>query len=260
MSADDIKALNQERYGQFADGYVKSQTHAKGADLGRLVELVKPESGWQVLDIATGGGHTALKFAPHVKSVVSSDLTPGMLKAARGNILDNGAENVVFSAADAELLPFMDNTFDLVTCRIAPHHFPDIFKFAQEATRVLKPGGIFIVQDHVLPDDEKAADYADAFEKLRDPSHVHALSYTEWNGLFLDVGLEILHTETILKRHNLLDWATRQGCDATIIERLQVLLIQAPDAVSAHMLPEYAGTEHATFCNHHIIIMGRKDG
>ncbi|MGB1287824.1 MAG: class I SAM-dependent methyltransferase, partial [Aggregatilineales bacterium] len=127
MPDQDIKSLNQRRYGQFAEGYVSSQTHAKGADLDRLVELTDPQSGWCVLDVATGGGHTALKFAPHVQQVIATDLTPRMLMAARQNILAKETKNVLFSAADAENIPFPDNSFDLVTCRIALHHFPDMF-------------------------------------------------------------------------------------------------------------------------------------
>lgn len=62
----DSKALSEERYTQYAEGYVTSQTHAKGSDLDRLIAIAEPQSDWVALDVATGGGHTALKFAPHV--------------------------------------------------------------------------------------------------------------------------------------------------------------------------------------------------
>ena len=153
----DSKALSEERYSQYAQGYVSSQSHAKGYDLDRLVEIAKPQPTWKMLDIATGGGHTALKFAPLVKSVIASDLTEKMLTAAEAHIQEKGAVNVSFKIADAEDLPFENTRFDLVTCRIAPHHFPDVQKFTQEAARVLKPGGFLLVQDHVLPEDQKAA-------------------------------------------------------------------------------------------------------
>lgn len=258
MSDEQTRSLNQQRYSQFAEGYVSSQTHAKGADLARLVAVASPSSDWHMLDVATGGGHTALTFAPYVREVIASDLTPAMLQAARRHIRQQAGDNIRFSVADAENLPFASDYFDLVTCRIAPHHFPDVFQFAQSAVRVLKAGGFLLVQDHVLPDDADAAHYADSFEKLRDPSHVHALTQAEWRGLFLDAGLSIKHTETLTKRHHLITWAERQGCDAAITARLQVLLKQAPPPVRAHMMPEHAGSDAATFCNHHIIIMGQK--
>ena len=172
----DSKKLSKERYSQFAEGYVTSLTHAKGADLDMLLDIAKPQADWHVLDIATGGGHTALKFAPHVEKVIASDLTPKMLEKAEQFITSQGIQNVEFQVADAENLPFEDNQFDLVTCRIAPHHFPNVAKFVQESARVLKAGGLLLIQDHVLSENTDVANVADSFEKLRDPSHNKAYS------------------------------------------------------------------------------------
>ena len=74
------KDLVQQQFGAHAAAYATSTVHAKGASLGRLVELVKPQPHWQALDIATGAGHTAAAFAPHVARVVASDLTEEMLR------------------------------------------------------------------------------------------------------------------------------------------------------------------------------------
>ena len=254
----DSKDLSKQRYTDRADAYVSSETHAKHADLDRLVEIAAPQPDWHVLDVATGGGHTALKFAPHVAHVTATDLTPRMLEKARTFISEQGAENVDFKEADAENLPFADAQFDLVTCRIAPHHFPDAFKFVLECARVLKPGGLLLLQDHVLPDDERAADYVDAFEKLRDPSHHQAFPEYAWQGMFLDAGLTVDHTEQLTKRHNFIDWTTRQQCDPATIERLTVLLAQAPQTPAAWLQARAIGTADCSFVNHHLIIMGRK--
>ena len=254
----DSKSLSQRRFAAFAEDYVTSKTHANGAELDRLVAIAQPGADWHLLDIATGGGHTALTFAPHVAHVTASDLTPRMLEKAQGFITGKGVKNVDFQLADAENLPFDGDVFDLVTCRIAPHHFPDAFKFVQEGARVLKPGGMLLVQDHVLPDDERTADYVDAFEKYRDPSHNRAFPEYAWRGMFLDAGLTIQHTEQLTKRHNFVDWTARQQCDAATIERLTVLLARAPQAVAAWMQPQAIGTAECTFVDHHIIIAGRK--
>lgn len=254
----DSKQLSQERFNQYAQGYVTNKTHAKGQELDILIEVAQPQSDWNVLDIATGGGHTALKFAPHVAKVTATDLTPNMLEAAQKFITGQGITNVEFKLADAENLPFEETTFDLVTCRIAPHHFPDAFRFVQESTRVLKPGGLLLVQDQVLPDEEADAKYVDAFEKYRDPSHNRAFAEYEWRGMFLDAGLTIEHTEQVIKRHELHHWANMQGCTPEQIERLMVLLQQAPPHARAWMDPLHIGTAEATFVNHHLIIAGRK--
>jgi ubiquinone/menaquinone biosynthesis C-methylase UbiE len=120
IMANDSKKLSKERFGEFAAGYVTSKTHAKGSDLDRLIDIAQPRADWHALDIATGGGHTALKFAPHVARVVASDITPQMLEKAREFIQGQGVVNVTFKEADAENLPFEEAQFDLVTCRIAP--------------------------------------------------------------------------------------------------------------------------------------------
>ncbi len=254
----DSKALSQKRYSQYAAGYVSSQSHAKGADLDRLLAIAEPASTWAVLDVATGGGHTALKFAPRVARVTATDLTPNMLAKAEVFIRGQGVTNVDFQPADAEDLPFDAAAFDLVTCRIAPHHFPQVGRFVAEGARVLKPGGLLLVQDHVLPDDEEAARYVDAFERLRDPSHHRAFNAGEWRAMFEAAGLAVAHTEQVIKRHALIPWAERQGNSPQTIAQLIVLLRDAPPLAAAWLDGQKLDTSEASFVNHHILIAGRK--
>src|SRR6266540_816235 len=68
-----------------------------------------------LMDIATGGGHTALAFAPYVRAVVATDLTPRMIEVAEAFIREQGAANVTFQVADAEALPFPNASFEIVT-------------------------------------------------------------------------------------------------------------------------------------------------
>ena len=253
----DQKSLSQQRYSQFAQSYVSSSSHAKGADLDRLLELARPQAAWIVLDVATGGGHTALKFAPHVAQVIATDLTPRMLEAAANHIAGKGVENVVFELADAEDLPFEPATFVLVSCRIAPHHFPDVARFVCESARVLRPGSVLLVQDHVLPADDAAGRYVDAFERLRDHSHNRAYNETEWRRMFQEAALTVEHTEQVIKRHEFAGWVNRQGCTADVVAQLEKMVAQAPAAAAAWLQPRDFGSAAATFVNHHIIIAGR---
>ena len=254
----DSKALSQERYAQFADGYVTSETHARGSDLDRLLVMARPQQRWQALDIATGGGHTALKFAPHVARVIATDLTPRMLEKARRFIVeDRAVGNVSFRVADAEDLPFEGARFDLVTCRIAPHHFPDAQRFLGECARVLKVGGILILQDHVLPDDDEAARFVDRFERLRDPSHNRAFNEAEWKDMFVRAGFKVEYSERYVKRHQFAPWVARQGNDSATIEQLVGMLNDAPPRAREWLDPQDWGAESATFVNRHILIRGR---
>lgn len=254
----DPKSLSQARYARYADGYVTSETHAKGSDLDRLIAIAKPQPHWEMLDIATGGGHTALKFAPFVKRVTATDLTAPMLEKAKAFIVGGQrAGNVVFRQADAEDLPFDGGQFDLVTCRIAPHHFPNAAVFVKECARVLKPGGMLMLQDHVMPMDDQAARYVDQFERRRDPSHHRAFNAAEWQAMFEAAAIQVEYAEEYIKRHDFLDWARRQGNDKRTISALIQMVDDAPPIAKDWLDAMDWGTESASFVNHHILMRGR---
>lgn len=255
---EDIKSLSTSRFNQFAERYVSAMQLMGNGEPQKLVEMARVQPTDRVLDIATGGGHTALTFAPHVAEVVAYDLALGMLEAARNFINSNNAANTAFVAGDAEHLPFADASFDVVSCRIAQHHFPDVFKFMQECARVLKPGGRLVQQDQVAPEEERDARYLDSFERLRDPSHFRVHSESEWRGVYLDVGLNVDETQIARHRTNLKTWADRQDVSPTDLEHLNIMMAQAPEAARAWVRPEAAGTPDATFDHVYILIGGTK--
>ena len=245
---DPSKALVQSQFGVNAANYATSNVHAKGASLARLIELVKPQRHWQALDVATGAGHTALAFAPHVAQVIASDLTPEMLQQAAKLAADKSITNVSTQLADAEALPFADATFDLVTCRIAPHHFPDIPVFVAEVWRTLKPGGTFALVDNVAPDLEttpgftkaelRDADFSyNAFEKIRDPSHGRALTTAEWVEIVADTGFTVAHREHQPKAMDFAAWCKNMNVASDTVPRLEAMLREAAPALKAFLQP-----------------------
>lgn len=167
------------------------------------------------LDVATGTGFTALAFAPHVRSVIGLDISPGMLAQARKHAEEQRISNATFQGGAAENLPFPGATFDLVTCRVAPHHFLSVPRFLQEVARVLKPGGRFLLADTTVPDDSaEAGDWQNAVEALRDPSHVRNYTPGEWRRFLEEARLEVEQlTSTGGGIHVVLsDWLTKAGC------------------------------------------------
>ena len=242
------KDLIQQQFGANAANYLTSSVHAKGASLGRLVDLVKPQSSWAVLDVATGAGHTAAAFAPHVARVVASDLTPEMLVQSRKLADEKGFTNMETASADAESLPFRDGTFDLVTCRIAPHHFGDVAGFLAQSFRVLKPGGTFALVDNVSPDPEttpgfttaeliQAATAYNAFEKARDPSHGRALATAEWLALIEATGFSLLHREHAPKAMDFQSWVKTMNVPTDVVTQLRAMLDDASPALKAFLQP-----------------------
>ena len=266
--ADDAKSLVQAQFGANASKYSTSAVHAKGASLQRLVDLVSPHATWSALDIATGAGHTALTFAPHVGHVIASDLTPEMLAEAAKLATARGLTNVSTAAADAENLPFEAARFDLVTCRIAPHHFPDIPRFVAEVARVLKPGGTFALVDNVTPDAETtpgfaaadlaaAGDVYNSFEKIRDPSHGRAWSTAEWRDVVTGSGLTITHVEHCPKAMDFDTWCKTMAVPAAKLPHLAAMLDGASPALATFLTPSNANGKRG-FVLTELILIAKK--
>jgi len=248
------KSLIKEQFGANAAAYVTSKPHAKGASLARLVELVEAQPHWRALDIATAAGHTALAFAPHVAHVTATDITPEMLPLATQLAEERGLENITVEIADAEELPYDDGTFDLVTCRIAPHHFTDIDRFLTESARVLGPKGILAVVDNIVPEG-KAGAYVNAFEKRRDPSHGRCLSLAEWIAGFEKAGFTLLHQEILVKQMEFESWAARHTGE--LQQQLRAMLDDAPQEAAAFLRPQRLG-DKTVFHLQEGLIVGRR--
>ena len=106
----------------------------------RLVDAGRIGPGLRVLDVAAGTGNAAIPAAQRGAEVVASDLTPELFEAGRRRAADAGVE-LQWAQADAEHLPFEDESFDVVISSIgvmfAPHHQDA----ADELVRVCRPGG-----------------------------------------------------------------------------------------------------------------------
>lgn len=263
------KSLVQQQFGANTAAYASSKVHAKGASLSRLVELVAPTKTWRALDVATGAGHTAAAFAPYLTEVVASDLTDEMLAEAAKLAAEKGYANMSVAKADAEALPFADESFDLVTCRIAPHHFPDVAAFVGSAWRVLKPGGTFALVDNVSPDvvttpgftAEELRDAAityNAFEKLRDPSHGRALSTSEWLEIVADTGFAVQHHELMEKAMDLDAWCNTMNVQHHYTRlKLRSMLTDGSPALRAFLRPERDG-DQLRFTLSELVLIARK--
>jgi ubiquinone/menaquinone biosynthesis C-methylase UbiE len=228
------KSLVQEQFGKTAQDYLTSKPHAQGKSLERLVELAAPQPDWRALDVATGGGHTAYVFAPHVRRLWATDITDEMLAMVRREVDKRGLTNIRVAYAKAEMLPFEDQSFDLVTCRIAPHHFESIAAFLAETFRVLTPGGTLALVDNVVPGGS-VGDYVNAFERLRDPSHLRAWPMEEWRAALKDHGFAITHEEQMGKTMEFASWASRH--DAITQALLRAMLAELSPASAAVLAP-----------------------
>jgi SAM-dependent methyltransferase len=183
-----------------AEAYRQSPEHREGADLDLVVEWATGAS--TALDVASGGGHVARRLREAGLDVVSSDLSPGM------------QADVVCRAED---LPFADASFDVVACRLAPHHFEDVQAGISEMARV-SCGLVLVVDNLRMGEDDESAN------RLRDPSHVRNYSEEEWRELFAGAGLDVEDLRTMEVTLRFQPWLDRTGTSAEDGDRIRELI------------------------------------
>jgi ubiquinone/menaquinone biosynthesis C-methylase UbiE len=187
-----------------------------------LVEAARPEPQDRLLDVACGGGIVVCAFAPHVGHATGIDLTPAMLDRARELAAERHLTNVTWQQGDVGSLPYGDASFDIVVTRFSVHHFIDPAAVLREMARVCAPGGrVVLVDMYASADPAKAAAF-NRLEKLRDPSHVRALSLEELTRLFVHCGLPAPRTSFYELRDEVRNLLARSfpnpGDDAKILE------------------------------------------
>jgi len=214
-----------------AGEYAVSRPHASGESLIILSQLASEHRYERAVDIATGPGFTAFAVAPYCGRVLATDVARGMLEQVWRLRSERGLDNVDVSHAAAEALPFRDGSFDLATCRTAPHHFRNVPLFVSETARVLASSGTFLLVDTNAPEDRKIAAWQHEMECVRDPSHVRNLSESEWKQALTDAGFDVESSVEARVELNLNDWANRSGTGAADFRHLREAWGNASPAV-----------------------------
>jgi ubiquinone/menaquinone biosynthesis C-methylase UbiE len=206
MALDAIQQAAREQFDRQSRNYGRSHILADVSDVDAALAHVKLPTRGRVLDVACGGGHTGLHLASLGHDVTAADLSEAMLERVREAAAERGLQ-VTTRQHPAEEMPYDAESFDLVTCRIAPHHFSSPAAFVSEAARVLKRFGYFLLIDGSVPDNEPAAEaWLHEVEKFRDPSHARLLSRSVWQQLCGDSGLSVLHAELRTLKQPDLEW------------------------------------------------------
>ena len=188
-----------------ADAYRTSEAHREGEDLDLLVEWA--QGARTALDVATGGGHVARRLRKAALEVVTLDPAPGM------------EPDIV---APAEKLPFDDDRFDVVACRVAAHHFENVRAAVREMARVSRD--LVLVSDNLFAGEE-----GEEADRLRDPSHVRNYTEEEWRSFFAEAGLDVEQAHMYEHPVLLEPWLERSGCTGKDAERVRELVAGRTD-------------------------------
>ncbi len=221
---NNVNEMVKNQFGREAEKYVTSQVHNNPEDLKFILEFINPNSSWKALDIATGGGHLAYTLSSKVAEIYATDLTEQMLEQVRKQTIEKGIKNLKTQLEDVHNLTFPSESFDLVCSRLAPHHFHDIDKALKEMKRVTKKGGFVFIQDTLGPESPEARKFFNEIEKMRDPSHVHDLSGSEWIDLFRNTDLKLLKQDKREKSWPFIWWTKRMSTPPEVVTEIKKLL------------------------------------
>jgi ubiquinone/menaquinone biosynthesis C-methylase UbiE len=240
-TADDKRAT-ADSFGVAADAYLDSDVHRQGADLDRLASWCADAT--RALDVATGAGHTAgAVAAAGVPHTVATDASPEMVATTVGEF---DVEGVV---SDAERLPFADDAFDAVTCRIAAHHFPDPEAFVDEVARVLAPGGTFALEDNVAPEDDDLGQFINRVESLRDTTHVESYATSQWHEWLAAAGFDVEETVHLKKTLTFDPWTAAQSLSSEDRDRVERVLLDASEEAAEFYEVDVVDGEVDSFAN-----------
>jgi ubiquinone/menaquinone biosynthesis C-methylase UbiE len=230
MESKDMAGL-KDLYALKARRYLESTDHVSGPDLEAIRNLAASIFPALTVDIASGPGYALRAAAPFSGACISLDLDMEMLQVAGEQMAGAGLDGVFFLQASADNLPLADSSVSLITCRIAPHHFPSIPDFLSELRRVLDPGGRAIIIDNLAPTDQECDHFLNQTERFRDATHVHTHTLKQWHVFLLDAGFELLSSCTFERTHSFREWAPRTGMDAKRVGVLEKMFSQAPEKV-----------------------------
>jgi SAM-dependent methyltransferase len=238
LSPDEIRDVNTRYHDVAAASYdakwgIDFGQVGQDQVLGKVRKLFSPEvlaKGFpRALEIGAGTGYFSLnlKQAGVIGELVCTDISPGMVSVLNANAARLGlSEEVSATRADAETLPFADNSFDLVLGHAVLHHLPDLDRTFAEFHRVLRPGGRILfagepsrLGDRIAQVPKRAANYLGPAWRLTvgaapPPAHAEAGSAEEADhGLeqFVDIHAFVPGDLTRVAEHAGFDQVTVRG-------------------------------------------------
>ena len=183
------------------------------------------------MDLGTGAGFTAFAMSEISQRVVATDITRPMLEQTRRLGRERGLTNLQLSRNAAEFLPFADNSLDMVTSRVAGHHFDDLDRALDDVRRVLKAARALVMADSVSPEDGAVAAWMNDIELRRDFSHVKNRKVSELEAMIAIRGMSIVERRSPRIYLGFNAWVARTATPKDEVQMLRRAFFEAPDPV-----------------------------
>jgi SAM-dependent methyltransferase len=221
----DHNSLIIDQFTKQAIPFAKKSSQHIGEVFEKIHSLVYPDENDMVLDVASGTGSLTVEFAKICKLVTGIDITPAMVEQAKHLQKINMLDNIRWDLGDiSHPLPYETDSFSIVITKFSFHHLLNPLSVLIEMNRVCTIGGKIIVVDPT-PSPEKAKMY-NLLERLRDPSHVKALTIAEFEDLFREAGIPILKRGFYRMRIGLEDQLQTSFPDPTNVDKIRQLLVE----------------------------------
>lgn len=248
----------RQQFDSAADKYLNCPVQSNDYTIKRAIELARPQKTWHVLDVASGAGHMARAVGEKVDTVLAIDLSQEMLTTARTRSESLGIKNISFKSACASCIPAESSTFDMVSCRLAIHHFLDVNAFIKEASRVLKNEGALVLVDSHLPDNA-ALNEINHIQKNHDASHVACLTRESFERILSDEGFIIEAIEEGTVELGFKSWTNLKDLGQFAVDKIKRLMTEDAHEDTAKVLNiKQDEDEDFLFNFQRIIIVARK--
>jgi len=231
-----------------AENYLKSSDHAIGSDLEYFIDYFKDFSFQKALDVACAAGHFGNVFP--AKEVYICDLSFNMLKTA--------SESFPFdmpALCRSEFLPYKGDTFDLVGCRIAMHHFQNPCMFMNDAYRILASGGYFVLIDSVVGFEDEELN---GIELIRDTTHRRSFKVEEVAGMAEVEGFILEDSKIFYKKHKFEEWARRLNPTEEQYQAVKAAFFALPEKVKRELRLETDGDVILSYTDKKAIFIFRR--
>ncbi|GLR25991.1 class I SAM-dependent methyltransferase [Limnobacter litoralis] len=227
--------MPEQQFGARAQAYLQSTVHSQGKDLEEISHSAGRRSpGLHALDLGCGAGHVAFAMAGAGLSVSALDPSEGMLEVVKQTAEQRGYARFSTHLGQAENLPFDDGSFEWVISRFSAHHWNNVPKGMQEASRVLKDGGEIWIVDAMADENPLYDTTLQTVEMLRDPSHVRNYRQSEWTTMLNAAGFQVVDSTAWTLRMEFASWTTRMNTPELRCRAIECVWARSSEEVRQH--------------------------